>query len=143
MQHVGKQSDKKLPDDFIIPHREKWACFGRQDGPGKSIFSETLRGISTICGVFKRAQWADSSRHTAAKLRSHLLTWSEFSRFFFFERLMYFSTCYRSVLYLLNCKLLFCLPTVALLRFCEFSPNVTCVRMHACSRITVPHAAGS
>ena len=48
--------------------RGKWACFGRQDSQGKSIFSETLRDISIICGVFTRAQWADSSRYTAAKL---------------------------------------------------------------------------
>ena len=44
--------------------------------------------------------------------------------FLFFERLMYFSMCYHSVLYLLNCKLLFHLATVLLLGCCKFNPNV-------------------
>ena len=27
--------------------RGQWGCFGRQDSPGKSNFSKTLRGIGT------------------------------------------------------------------------------------------------
>ena len=45
--------------------------------------------------------------------------------FLFFERLMYILMCYRNVLYLLNCKLLFRLAIVILLGCCEFNPNVT------------------
>ena len=85
--------------------------------------------------------------------------------FLFFERLMYISMCYRNVLYMLNCKLLFRLAIVVLLGSCEFNPNVTCVKIHVCSRyvcvcvacgygardmqhvawrsrIAIPHAAG-
>ena len=63
--------------------------------------------------------------------------------FLFFLRLLYFLMCYRSVLYLLNCKALFCLDTVVLLGCCEFNLNVMCARINVCSRITVPHATGA
>ena len=72
---------------------------------------------------------------------SCVLTWGEFFRFFL--RLMYILMCYHNVLYLLNCKLLFRLAIVVLLGCCEFNPNVTCVRIHVCSRIAIPHAAGA
>ena len=73
--------------------------------------------------------------------RSRVLTWGEF--FLFFERLMYVLMFYRNVLYLLNCKLLFRLAIVVLSGYCEFNANVTCVRIHVCSRVTIPHAAGA
>ena len=41
-------------DLLISICRGKWACFGQQDSPGKSIFSKTLIRNSTICGVFMR-----------------------------------------------------------------------------------------
>ena len=40
---------------FFLHLMGKWACFGWQDIPGKSIFSKMLRRISTICKVFTRA----------------------------------------------------------------------------------------
>ena len=62
---------------------------------------------------------------------------------FFFERLVSILTFYRNALYLLNCKLLLCLATMVLLVCCEFNLNVMFVRIHVCSRIAIPHAAGS
>ena len=61
----------------------------------------------------------------------------------FFERLMYILICYHNVLYLLNSKLLFCLAIMVLLGCLEFNLNVTCVGIHVCSRIAVPHADGA
>ena len=73
--------------------------------------------------------------------RSHVLTWGGFFCFFFFLRLVYIFMCYRNVLYLLNCTLR--LVIVVLLGCWEFNPNVTCVRIHFCSRIAIPHDAGA
>ena len=50
------------------------------------------------------------------------------------QGLMYILICYHNVLYLLKCKLLFCIAIMILLGCCEFSPNVTCVRINVCSK---------
>ena len=54
-----------------------------QDSPSRSIFPKTLRGIvSTICGVFTRADWADSWHHTAARPCTAFGCGASFSDFF-------------------------------------------------------------
>ena len=114
-----------LEISFLFQTRGKWACFGQQDSLGKLIFLKMLRGISIICRVFTPAQWADSSHYTAAKLGRAFWCGASFSAFWKADVLF---MCYRSVLYLFNCKLLLRLASVVLLGCCEFNPNVTCAR---------------
>ena len=61
----------------------KWARFRWQDRPGKSIFSKTLRRISTICRVFTRAHEADSWCYTVTRLGRTFWRGASFSVFFF------------------------------------------------------------
>ena len=74
--------------------------------------------------------------------RSCVLTWGEFSVVFFFTWCIFRCGIVMSYT-LFNCKLLCRLAIAVLLGCCEFNPNVTCVRIHVCSRIAVPHAAGT
>ena len=127
-----------------LTYRGKWACFERQDSLGKSIFSKTPLRISIICGVFMRAHKPDNWCYTATKLGRAFWRGESFSVCLFFEGwLMYILMCYRNVLYLLNCKLLFRLAIVVLLGCCGFKPNVTCERIHVCQPIAILQAAGA
>ena len=58
------------------------------------------------------------------KIQSCVLCFDMGRVYQFFERLMYFFTCYRSVLYLLNIKLLFRLTIEVLLGCFESNPNI-------------------
>ena len=112
-----------------------WAWFGRQDSSGKSNFSKTPR---TKNQDYPRGVNALTRPTVGGIRRRDLVVCFDVGRvhqFFFLESLMYFLTCYRSALYLLNIKLLFRLTIVVLLDSCEFNMNVTAVRIYDCPPI--------
>ena len=103
------------------------------------MFWKIISLISTICGVFTRAHLADSWSYTAARISRAF--WRRASLPVFWKTVA-FLMCYHGVLYQLKCKLLFQFAIVVLLGSREFKQNVTSVRIHVCSWIAIPHAAG-
>ena len=103
-------------------------------------FLKTISLISTICGVLTRTHLADSWRYRGARISR--VYWRRASFPVFWKTAVFFdvlSWCSLSV----KLQSFFRFAFVALLGCCEFNPNVTCVRIHVCSRIAMPHTAGA